>query len=142
MMLTQFPDIYPKKCNTIKENPNKYQDDEYKTELQNLVKLIKSGTTYNKYYRNNILDLYNLSNMLKYTHIRLEYLEQYAEFQLNYVHVIINILTCYLDCIRCKYYFNYCVMFTVKPLHPFLLVPHKLKSILKPVSYAKKAGQF
>lgn len=84
MMLTKFPDLYPKKCNTIKGNPNKYQDDEYKTESQNLDKLIKSGTTYNKYYRNNILYLYNLSNMLKYTHIRQEHLEQYAEFQLNY----------------------------------------------------------
>jgi len=34
--------------------------------------------------------------MLNYIHIRQEYLEQYAEFQLIYSHVI-NILTYYLD---------------------------------------------
>jgi hypothetical protein len=61
-----------------KETPNKYQDDEYKTQLQNLVKLMKSGSTNNKHYRNNILHLYNLSDMLTYIHTRQEYLEQYA----------------------------------------------------------------
>jgi len=71
--------------------------------------------------------------MFKYIYIRQEYLEQYAEFQLTYSHVI-NILTYYLDCIRHKYYFYYSVMFTVQPLHTFLLVPHKLESILKPYS--------
>ena len=71
--------------------------------------------------------------MLKYIHKREEYLEQHAAFQLTYSHVI-NILTYYLDCIRCKYYFYYSAMFTVQPLHTFLLVPHKLASILKPYS--------
>ena len=40
-----------------KETPTKYQDDEYKIQLQNLVKQMKSGSTNNKHYRNNILYL-------------------------------------------------------------------------------------
>lgn len=129
MMLTQLLDLYPKKtAKQSKETPNKYQDDEYKTQLQNLVKLVKSGSTNNKHYRNNILYLYNLCNMLKYIHIRHEYLEQYAEFQLIYSHVI-DILTYYLDCNWCMYYFYYSVMFIVQPPHTFLSVPHKLESI-------------